>query len=77
MGTGLIHLHNALRWVVLIAGVVAIVKAILNASAGKPYQKGAGTVFVASLHLELVLGLGIYFGVSGLAASFRADPGRR
>ena len=75
MGTGLIHLHNALRWVVLIAGVVAIVKAILNASAGKPYQKGAGTVFVASLHLDLVLGIGIYFGVSGLAASFRADPG--
>jgi len=75
MGTGLIHLHNALRWVVLIAGVIAIVKAILNASAGKPYQKTAGTVFVASLHVQLLLGLGLYFGVSGVVAAFLADPG--
>jgi hypothetical protein len=75
MGTGLIHLHNALRWVVLIAGVIAIVKAILNASAGKPYQRTAGTVFVASMHLQLVLGFGLYFGVSALAETFRADPG--
>lgn len=75
MGTGLLHLHNALRWVIIIAGLIAIVKAIMNASAGKPYSKGPGAVFVASLHIELLLGLGIYFGISGLAATFRADPG--
>lgn len=75
MGTGLLHLHNALRWVIVIAGLVAVVKAILNASARKPYQKGPGTVFVAALHVELLVGLILYFGVSGLAAAFRADPG--
>jgi hypothetical protein len=75
MGAGLLHLHNALRWVILIAGVIAIVKAILNASSGKPYQKGAGTVFVASLHVQLILGFVIWAGVSGLVATFRADPG--
>jgi hypothetical protein len=75
MGTGLLHLHNALRWVIVIAGLVAVVKAILNASAHRPYQKGPGSVFVAALHIELLIGLVLYFGVSGLAAAFRADPG--
>jgi hypothetical protein len=75
MGTGLLHLHNALRWVIVVAGLLAVVKAILNASANKPYSKGPGAVFVASLHIELLLGLVLYFGVSGLAATFRADPG--
>jgi hypothetical protein len=75
MGTGLLHLHNALRWVIVIAGLVAVVKAILNASANKPYQKTAGSVFVAALHVELLIGLILYFGVSGVAAAFRADPG--
>ncbi len=75
MGTGLLHTHNALRWVILIAGVIAIVKAILNAQNGKPYQKTAGTVFVASLHLQLILGLVLWAGVSGIVATFRADPG--
>jgi hypothetical protein len=75
MGTGLLHLHNALRWVIVIAGLVAVVKAILNASANKPCSKGPGAVFVASLHIELLIGLVLYWGVSGLAATFRADPG--
>jgi hypothetical protein len=75
MGTGLLHLHNALRWVIVISGLIAVVKAILNASANKPYSKGPGAVFVASLHIELLIGLVLYFGVSGLAATFRADPG--
>lgn len=59
----------------MIAGVLAVVKAILNASANKPYSKGPGALFVASLHIELLIGLVLYFGVSGLAATFRVDPG--
>jgi len=75
MEAGLIHLHNALRWVVVIAGVLAVVKAILNAQANKPYSRGPGVVFMASLHVQVLLGFIIYFAVSGLAATFRADPG--
>jgi hypothetical protein len=75
MEAGLIHLHNALRWVVVIAGVAAVVKAVLHIQAGKPYARGPGVAFMASLHLQLIVGFTIYFGVSGLAATFRADPG--
>lgn len=73
MSAGLIHLHNVLRWVVLIAGVIAVVRALM--ANGKPYNRVPGTVFMASLHVEVLLGLILYFGVSGLTAAFRADPG--
>lgn len=75
MATGMLHLHNVLRWVILIAGILAIVKAVMNLAANKPYSKGPGTVFVASLHVQLILGFIIYGGLSGLAATFRASIG--
>lgn len=75
MDAGMLHLHNFLRWVVLIAGLIAVVRGIMGRDGSKPYTRLPGTVFVASLHVQLVLGLFIYFGISGLVATFRADPG--
>lgn len=75
MSAGLLHLHNLLRLVIVVAGLVAVVRAFLGASSGKPYNKAPATVFVASLHVQLILGFIIYFATSGLAAAFRADPG--
>ncbi len=63
MNTGLLHLHNLLRWVVLIALVFAIARLILNKDALK-----ASKVLLISAHTTLVLGLYQYiFGPIGLS----------
>jgi len=56
METGLLHLHNLLRWVVLIAIVVAIVQLLLKKDALK-----ASKVLLISAHTTLLLGLYQYF----------------
>jgi hypothetical protein len=56
MNTGLLHLHNLLRWVVLIALLVAIVSLILKKDTLK-----ASKVLLISAHTTLVLGLYQYF----------------
>ena len=56
MYTGLLHLHNTLRWVVLIAILVAIVQLLMNKNALK-----ASKVLLISAHTTLVLGLYQYF----------------
>ena len=63
MATGLLHLHNLLRWVVLIAILVAIVQLLMNKNALK-----ASKVLLISAHTTLVLGLYQYFfGAIGFA----------
>jgi hypothetical protein len=56
MYTGLLHLHNLLRWVVLIAILVAIVRLLLKKDALK-----ASKVLLISAHTTLLLGLYQYF----------------
>jgi len=56
MTTGLVHLHNLLRWVVLIAMLFAIVQLLLKKDALK-----ASKVLLISAHSTLVLGLYQYF----------------
>ncbi len=62
MYTGLLHLHNLLRWVVLIALVVVIVRLLLKKDALK-----ASKVLLISAHTTLLIGLYQYiFGDRGL-----------
>ena len=49
MNTGLLHLHNALRWVILIAIVFAIVQLLLKKDALKTSK-----VLLISAHTTLV-----------------------
>jgi hypothetical protein len=56
MYTGLVHLHNLLRWVVLIALLVTIFKLVLKKEALK-----SSKVLLISAHTTLLLGLYQYF----------------
>jgi hypothetical protein len=56
MNTGLLHLHNLLRWVVLIALLVSIVSLILKKDSLK-----VSKVLLISAHSTLLLGLYQYF----------------
>lgn len=75
MHTGLLHLHNALRWVILFAGIAAVVRAQLGVSGNTPYRRLPGLIFVTSLHLQLTLGLVLYVGTSPVVKNFLAAPG--
>ena len=56
MYKGLLHLHNLLRWVVLIALLVAIIRLLLKKDALK-----ASKVLLICAHTTLLLGLYQYF----------------
>ena len=63
MNTGLLHLHNLLRWVVLITLLLSIVKLISGQNALKTSK-----ILLISAHTSLVLGLYQYFfGAVGYA----------
>jgi cytochrome c oxidase assembly factor CtaG len=56
-------LHNLLRWVVLVAGVLAIGATLRGLASRAPWTDNVrrlGLVFLSSLHLQLVLGLILY-----------------
>ncbi|MEY4052239.1 MAG: hypothetical protein RIR64_1224 [Bacteroidota bacterium] len=63
MSTGLLHLHNLLRWVVLITLLLSIVKLITGQNALKTSK-----ILLINAHTTLVLGLYQYFfGAVGYA----------
>ncbi len=60
MITGLLHLHNLLRWVILILLVVAIVKHLTGMSGRKPFTSGdrkIGLFTMITAHIQLLIGL--------------------
>lgn len=63
MYQGLLHAHSGLRWLVLVALIYAIYQSVTGKKSGKKFAdaKMAGTLAVASIHLQFLLGLAIYF----------------
>lgn len=60
----LLILHNFLRWVVLLTGVYAVVRAAMGLLQKDAYTNTdgkAGLFFMASIHTQLLLGLILYF----------------
>ncbi|MBC6698294.1 hypothetical protein [Hymenobacter sp. BT190] len=60
-------LHSWSRWLVLIFGLIAIFRAFGGWQGRKPFagaDNGMGAAFVGSMHLQLLLGLILYFGLS-------------
>ena len=70
----LLQTHNILRWAILILGVIALVKAAQGLSGDRPYAptRRIGLFFTSALHLQLLLGLGL-FGVSPFMKAAMAD----
>lgn len=67
MEQGFLHLHSFLRYVVLILGLVAIFRAISGMGASKSYTSAdekTSKFFVLVTHLQILLGLIIYFAFS-------------
>lgn len=85
MHAAILHSHNLLRWAVLILGVLALVKALQGLSGARPYKaaRGAGLLFTAALHVQLLLGLLLLMVSPTVKAAMRdmaatmADPSLR
>jgi len=64
MNTGLLHLHTLLRYFILLALVLVIVKALLGWMGKKPYTKlddKMGLYLFIFTHMQLLVGLILYF----------------
>jgi hypothetical protein len=64
MYIGLLHVHNATRWLVLIAAVVAIAVAVRGLVRNDAWGRGArlsGLAFVILMDVQLLVGLLLYF----------------
>lgn len=69
----LLGLHNFTRWLVLLAGVAAVVLAVGGGAYG-PAHRAAGQAFIHSFTLQLLLGLVLLF-FSPFMQGLWADPG--
>jgi hypothetical protein len=68
--TTLLALHNVLRWVVLVAGIVAAVRVVRGAPSSR-----AGLVFIIALDTQALLGIVMYAAVSPWVKTALADVG--
>ena len=60
MYTGFVHLHNFLRWVILLLLLVAIVRHFVGMTGKKPFTNGdkkTGTFLMIVANIQFVLGL--------------------
>ncbi|SFP71706.1 hypothetical protein [Hymenobacter arizonensis] len=82
----LLALHSWSRWLVIVFGLIAIYRAYVGWTGRRRFvgaDNGMGASFVGSIHLQVLLGLGLYFGLSpwGLNAMKQAgamkDPTAR
>ena len=60
MYNGLLHLHNLLRWVILLLILVAIVRSFVGMRSNKPFTNGdkkIGLFLMISAHITFLIGL--------------------
>ena len=65
MLTGISHLHSVLRWLALIAILISIVQSFQGMTGNKEFtakNNRWSLITLISFHLQLVLGLVLYFG---------------
>ena len=74
----LLWTHSLLRWVVVIAGAVAVARAIRGWSGRKRWTSAddlSGLLYTIALDVELLVGLVLYAGVSPFTAQAFSDFG--
>ena len=73
-----LHAHSWLRWFVLLVGLLAIARAIIGRSSGRPWSRAddrLGAAFVGLLDLQLLIGLVLYFALSPITKEGMRDIG--
>jgi hypothetical protein len=71
-------LHSLLRWVVLLAGIAAVILALRGWFGQRPWRpldNRVGLIYTISLDLQVVLGFLLYFVLSPITTEAFADFG--
>ena len=74
----LLFLHSWLRWFVVGAGLLAVFRAYAGWSSRRPFTKGDNGIsaaFSGFMWLQVIVGLGLYFGLSPLGLNAMKVPG--
>ena len=74
MHTGLLHLHNLLRYAIVILLIITVIKSFAGWLGKREYKaidNKLSLFLLISAHLQLLVGLGLYF-ISPLVVSFSA-----
>lgn len=77
MHTFLLHAHSGLRWLILVAVIIAVLKSMVGLFAGTNYTKFdkiVAVAFVGMMHLQLLIGLVLYFFYSSFVTYNMSDP---
>lgn len=67
MYTGFLNLHNGLRWLILLAFVITLIKYVAGWLGSQPWKKVdnmLGLVLTALMDLQLIVGVVLYFFLS-------------
>lgn len=75
LGELVLFLHSWTRWAVLSCGIATVLAGLTGAARGRAWTAGdeaIARVFIASVDVQVLLGLSLYFGVSPLARMARA-----
>ncbi|MDN5214267.1 hypothetical protein QQ020_19470 [Fulvivirgaceae bacterium BMA12] len=73
-----LFIHSWLRWIVLILGLLVIIKSFFGWQGKKTYGKADNALsgsFIGILHLQLLIGLVLYFFLSPITTSAFQDFG--
>ncbi len=73
MYTFFLHLHSGLRWLILLAAIVVVLKSLVGLFGGTKYGKFDRIIapaFVGLMHLQLLIGLILYFFLSPYTSDF-------
>ncbi len=76
MYSGVLLVHSWLRWAVLVAGLLAVLRAIAGASSRRAWNAAddrAGLWFTLTLDIQVVIGLWLYFVLSPFTTAALAD----
>lgn len=78
MYSALLHTHSILRWFLLLAAIVTLflhIKGWLTQGTYTKRDRISGGIFIGLFHLQVVLGLILYSGVSPLVRTAMKDMG--
>jgi hypothetical protein len=68
-------LHSWIRWLVIVAGIVAVARAFMERGGWSRADDRAGIVFTTILDVQVLLGLLLYLWLSPIVAAARHDIG--
>ncbi|WP_372773109.1 hypothetical protein [Mangrovibacterium sp.] len=78
MYTGLLHLHDVLRWIILLTALVTLLKYFIGWFGQKPWEKSdniLGGIFIGLMDLQFLTGFILYAFVSPITKAAFQDFG--